>query len=85
MLLLKYREVKMKSKIEEAKKRVVVFQGRKYYYKTRFPLTYEDRKGAIKYAEKLAKDTKSWTLVRRVPDIGYCVYITKSMKRGGRL
>ena len=75
----------MKTKVEEAKKRVIVFRGRKYYYKARFPLTFEDRKGAIKYAEKLATETKSWTLVRRVPDVGYCVYVTKTMKRGGKI
>ena len=74
-----------KSKLEEAKKKVITFRGRKYYYKTRFALTYEDRKGARRYADKLVTDTKSWTLVRRVPDVGYCVYVTKTMKRGGKI
>ena len=75
----------MKSKIEEAKKKVVVFQGRKYYYEHRFPLTFEGRGGAERYAKKLAMAAKTWTLVRRVSDVGFCIYVTKTMKRGGRI
>ena len=75
----------MKTKVEEAEKKVIVFRGRKYYYRHKFRLTYEGRCGAERYAKKLAMAAKTWTLVRRVPEVGYCIYVTKTMKRGGRI
>ena len=67
----------------EPKEKVVVFRGRKYYYREKFPETIEGRKGAKRRAEVLAKDMKAWTVVKKVPNIGFCVYVTKTMKRGG--
>ena len=78
----------MSKKEEEAKKKVVLFRGRKYYYKaTRDENQNEvfNKRDTTRYAQRLSKSENTWTLVRRVPDVGYCVYVTKSMKRGGKI
>jgi len=76
---------KMKTKEEEAKNKVVVFQGRKHYYRIKFPESVQGRKDAKEYAKKLAVSAKSWTVVRKIPGVGFCVYLAKTMKRGGRI
>ena len=75
----------MNKKEEEARKKVVTFQGRKHYYRAKYPETVLGRKGAKEYAKKLAIDAKTWTVVRRVSGVGFCVYMAKTMKRGGKI
>ena len=73
------------NKEDEAKKKVVLFQGRKHYYKIKFPETVKGRDDAKKYAKKLAIGAKTQTIVRKVSGVGFCVYVTKTMKRGGKI
>ena len=74
-----------KSEKKKAEENVVVFQGRKHYYKIRFLETVKGRKDAKEYTKRLAISTKSWTVVKKIPGVGFCVYLAKTMKRGGKI
>lgn len=58
-------------------KKYVTFRGRKYKFKVRFPDTAKGKEDAKDYAKRRSVDWKTYTVVKRFPDEGYCVYTTE--------
>ena len=62
---------------KKPKENIITFRGRKYHYHIRFPETVIGRKDAKEYSKNLAIRAKAFTLVKEIPGIGFCVYISK--------